>query len=69
MEGRHTATTIGEMVAADFRAAAIFERFGIDFCCGGRREFNDACRTAAVDPREVIGAIEALPAVANETQT
>jgi regulator of cell morphogenesis and NO signaling len=66
MEGRHTATTIGEMVAADFRAAAIFERFGIDFCCGGRREFNDACRTAAVDPREVIGAIEALPAVANE---
>jgi regulator of cell morphogenesis and NO signaling len=61
MNERQRAGTIGEMVATDFRAAAVFERFGIDFCCGGRRDLNDACRTAAVDPREVIEAIEALP--------
>jgi regulator of cell morphogenesis and NO signaling len=42
-------TTIGDIVAADFRTAAVFERFGIDFCCGGRRSLDDACRSAAVD--------------------
>jgi hypothetical protein len=25
-------TTVGEMVAADVRAAGVFEQFGIDFC-------------------------------------
>lgn len=28
--------TIGEIVTADFRTATVFERHGIDFCCGGQ---------------------------------
>jgi regulator of cell morphogenesis and NO signaling len=66
MRERLTTATIGDMVAADFRAAAVFERFGIDFCCGGRRDLEDACRTAAVDPLEVLGAIASLPVAADE---
>jgi regulator of cell morphogenesis and NO signaling len=53
-------TTVGDIVAGDFRAAAVFERFGIDFCCGGRRSVAEACRTAAADPAEVIDALGAL---------
>jgi len=30
-------TTVGEIVARDFRTAGILEQFGIDFCCGGWR--------------------------------
>jgi regulator of cell morphogenesis and NO signaling len=59
-------TTVGEMVAADFRAAAVFEQFGIDFCCGGRRDFDDACRSAAADPADVARALAALPPVADD---
>ena len=59
-------TTIGDIVAADFRAAAVFQRFGIDFCCGGRRSFEEACEDAAVDPGEVRGEIDALPAAGRE---
>lgn len=55
-----TTTTIGDMVAADFRAAAVFEHFGIDFCCGGRQRFDDACRSASVDPAAVASALDAL---------
>jgi regulator of cell morphogenesis and NO signaling len=56
-------TTVGDIVAADFRTAAVFESFGIDFCCGGRDAFADACRQAAADPAAVRHALDALPPV------
>lgn len=59
------ASTVGEIVAADFRAAAVFDRFGIDFCCSGRRRIADACRAAAADPDVVVRALDALPKLAN----
>ncbi len=36
-------TVIGEMVADDYRSAAVFKKFGIDFCCQGNRSIEDAC--------------------------
>ncbi|HEY7293161.1 MAG TPA: iron-sulfur cluster repair di-iron protein [Vicinamibacterales bacterium] len=54
--------TVGDVVAADFRAASIFQQFGIDFCCGGRRSVAEACRAAAVDPAVIERALKALPA-------
>jgi regulator of cell morphogenesis and NO signaling len=54
-------TTIGDIVASDFRTASVFEAFGIDFCCGGRQSIADACQRAAVDPRILERALRALP--------
>jgi regulator of cell morphogenesis and NO signaling len=34
--------TIGEIVANDYRTAAVFELFGIDFCCKGNRTMKRA---------------------------
>ena len=42
-------TTIGEIVAADYRAAGIFERHGIDFCCGGRVSIAEACKNKGIE--------------------
>jgi len=61
MNERLEQVTVGEIVATDFRAAGVFERFGIDFCCGGRRSFADACRAAAADPGDVQRALSELP--------
>jgi regulator of cell morphogenesis and NO signaling len=47
-------TSVRDIVAEDFRAAAVFERFGIDFCCGGRRPLREACREARVSPLAVL---------------
>ena len=52
--------TIGDIVATSYQAAAVFEQFGIDFCCGGRRSVTDACRSAAVDPAAVVRALQAI---------
>jgi regulator of cell morphogenesis and NO signaling len=55
-------TMVGDVVGHDFRTAAVFERYGIDFCCGGRRSIADACRAAAVDPAAVEQALQAVTA-------
>ncbi len=52
-----TDTTIREIVTGDFRAAAVFHKFGIDFCCGGGRTVKDACSERALDTAQVLEAI------------
>jgi regulator of cell morphogenesis and NO signaling len=55
---------VGDIVAKDFRAAAVFQQFGIDFCCGGQRSIADACEMASVAPSDVEAELTALTAVA-----
>lgn len=64
MSERLATTTVGDIVATDFRAAGVFEQFGIDFCCGGRQSLAEACRAATVDPSDIIRALDALPPAA-----
>jgi regulator of cell morphogenesis and NO signaling len=52
-------TTIREIVAADYRAAAIFQRYGLDFCCNGCRTLEEGCRDAGADAAELIRELEA----------
>jgi regulator of cell morphogenesis and NO signaling len=54
-------STVGDIVAADWRTAHVFEQFGIDFCCAGRRSVAEACERAAIDPDAVERAVHALP--------
>lgn len=62
-------TTVGEIVAGDVRAASVFEQFGIDFCCGGRRSIAEACQAAGADPATVERALQALPPAENHADT
>jgi regulator of cell morphogenesis and NO signaling len=45
--------TVGEIVANDFRTAAIFKKAGIDFCCGGKQSFADACTENGINALEL----------------
>ena len=38
-----TKITIGEIVAEDFKTAAVFSKYGIDFCCKGHRTLEEVC--------------------------
>lgn len=53
-----TKTTIGEMVAKDYRAATVFQKFGIDYCCKGNRTLEEASEMKKIDVNEVKFALE-----------
>jgi regulator of cell morphogenesis and NO signaling len=55
-------TRIRDIVAADYRTAAVFQRHHIDFCCHGSRTIDQGCRTAGVEPEVVLAELAALPA-------
>jgi len=50
--------TIGEMVAKDYRAATVFEKFGIDFCCKGNRTLEEATEKKKIDVDAVRDALQ-----------
>jgi len=45
--------TVGEIVAEDYRTAEVFQRYGIDFCCGGDKAVSTACAEKDVDVETV----------------
>ncbi len=58
MATRHE-PTVGELVANHPGLARVFERFGIDYCCGGKRALEDAARRAGADYPAVLAAVGA----------
>lgn len=53
-------TTIGEIVANDFRAASVFKEAGIDFCCGGSKSLATACRETGADVHILAARLQEL---------
>jgi len=53
-------TTIGEIVAADFRTAKVFESHGIDFCCGGKVALATICSEKGFDLATIIRELVAV---------
>lgn len=48
-----TGKTIREIALEAPLTTRVFEEFKIDYCCGGRVHFAEACQNAGVDPRLV----------------
>lgn len=55
-----TDKTIGEFVAADFRTAAVFSKYGIDFCCKGYKSITEVCQAKGLDENLVLEEIESI---------
>ncbi len=45
--------TLSEIVTNDFRAAAVFEKYGLDFCCHGNKPLYDAVNEKQI-PMEIM---------------
>ena len=53
-----TAKTVREVVVENPAATRVFERFGIDYCCGGNQALDQACQRAGVSLDEVVDSLE-----------
>ncbi len=49
---------IGELVAKDYRAASVFKKYGIDFCCQGNRTIQEASEKKGVEFIKVLADLE-----------
>jgi len=49
--------TVRELASATPGAARVFEKFGIDYCCGGEKSLAQACSAAKVNLQEVAEAL------------
>jgi regulator of cell morphogenesis and NO signaling len=50
--------TVRELVTANPATARVFEKFGIDYCCGGNKSLTEACLAAKVRAEDVAAALE-----------
>jgi regulator of cell morphogenesis and NO signaling len=58
--------TVGRIAAETPASIGVFEKFGIDYCCGGDRPFAEACRERGLAPEAVAAEIEAAGAASGE---
>lgn len=56
-----THARIGDLVADRPSRSRLFAKLGIDFCCGGKKTLEQACREKQLDPGDVLSALAKLP--------
>lgn len=64
-----TQQTLAEIVTNDHRAATIFEKYSLDFCCKGKRTLDDACSERGLSSDEIATEINSLTETGSATQT
>jgi regulator of cell morphogenesis and NO signaling len=44
---------LGQIAAKDLRKAQVFKKYGLDFCCGGKKTVKEACAEKGLDVTKV----------------
>ena len=50
--------TVGQVVARRPSLSRVFERAGVDYCCGGKRTLAEACRQKGLDSHALLAELE-----------
>jgi regulator of cell morphogenesis and NO signaling len=45
--------TLGQIAAKDLRKAQVFKKYGLDFCCGGKKTVKQACAEKGLDVTKI----------------
>jgi regulator of cell morphogenesis and NO signaling len=60
--------TLAGIVINDHRAAAILEKYSLDFCCKGKRTLADACAEKGFSAEEISAELESINEPGNSRQ-
>ncbi len=61
--------TIKDIVVEDYRTAAIFEKYGLDFCCKGNRSLAQACNEKGISKEPLERELESIKQSGNASDT
>jgi len=61
-------STLGQLVTERPARAHLFERLGLDYCCGGRKRLADAARSAGLDVNVVLRELDAWDASSDQEE-
>jgi len=67
-----TTTTLAELAATSLNAVRILEQHGLDYCCGGKEPFEQACLAKGLQPESILREISqasTASAAAHDWQT
>lgn len=64
-----TTKTVREIALEQPSSVRVFEEFGIDYCCGGRKPLEEACAANHVEVNKVIAALERAAEAPGTTST
>ncbi len=60
--------TVGEMVVADYRKADVFRKYGLDYCCGGKKPLEEICRKKGLDLQTIQNELDQLDLLPSNPQ-
>jgi len=63
-----TEKTVRELALENPAATRVFEKLGIDYCCGGNKSLEQACRGANLSLDEVLDSLDAAEAATRTAQ-
>ncbi len=58
--------TLAQIVTDNHRAAAILEKYHLDFCCRGKRTLEQACAEQQIAPAELVRELETIPSLTGQ---
>lgn len=61
-----TDSTVSDLVIERLGRTAVLDRYGIDYCCGGQRTVEEACRVARADVTAVLSDLDRADAACDE---
>ena len=45
--------TVGEIAAKDYKKVEVFKKYGVDFCCGGKKTLAKVCKDKGLDRDQI----------------
>ena len=66
-ESEYNTQTLSEIVKNNFKAAAVFEKYNLDFCCKGNKFLSTACVEKGMDESEILSELQRIKEYQNSS--
>jgi regulator of cell morphogenesis and NO signaling len=66
-ESEYISQTLSEIVKNNFKAAAVFEKYNLDFCCKGNKFLSTACEEKGVNESDILSDLERIKSYQNSS--